>query len=172
LNEITLLTDKLKNQAISKRDVAKDMADQLNSFQSRIRDTTKRMLASVSELSMYQASALRLQQDKARCESLLEEATWKVEHGEAPTEEASKEWNRAERRANQYASEAMRVEEEMMLVHPSTLVKTTAEPRPTAYIPEEMAIPKPYGAAAPFKPSEAGSTMRHIKKPNPKPIEV
>ena len=172
LNEITLLTDKLKNQAISKRDVAKDMADQLNSFQSRIRDTTKRMLASVSELSMYQASALRLQQDKARCESLLEEATWKVEHGEAPTEEALKEWNRAERRANQFASDAMRVEEEMMLVHPSTLVKTTAEPRPTAYIPEEMAIPKPYGAAAPFKPSEAGSTMRHIKKPNPKPIEI
>ena len=172
LKEITSLTDKLRDQAISKRDISKSMADQLNSFQNRIRDTTKKMLASVSELSMYQATALRLQQDKARCEKLLDEAVWKVEHGEAPSEEALKEWNRIERRANQLASDAMRSEEEMMLVQPSTLLKTTAEPRPTAYIPEEMAIPKPYGALAPFKPSEVGATMRHIRMPNPKQIEI
>lgn len=172
LKEITSLTDKLRDQAISKRDISKSMADQLNSFQNRIRDTTKKMLASVSELSMYQATALRLQQDKARCEKLLEEASFRVEHGEAPSEEALKEWNRIERRSNQAATDAMRNEEEMMLVQPSNLLKTTAEPRPTAYIPEEMAIPKPYGNLAPFKPSEAGATMRHIKMPNPKQIEI
>ena len=51
---------------------------------------------------------------------------------------------------------------------------TTAEPRPNAYLPqgEELPIPKPYGRLAPFKPQEPGSTMRHIKKPNPKPIEI
>ena len=40
LKEITILTDKLRYQAISKREVAKDMAEQLNSFQTRVRDTT------------------------------------------------------------------------------------------------------------------------------------
>ena len=52
---------------------------------------------------------------------------------------------------------------------------TTAEARPTAYIPQnetELPIAKPYGRHAPFKPQEPGSTMRHIKKPNPKPIEI
>jgi hypothetical protein len=54
-------------------------------------------------------------------------------------------------------------------------VYTTAEPRPNAYIPDddsELPIPRPYGSHAPFKPSEAGSTMRHVRKPVPKPIEI
>ena len=52
---------------------------------------------------------------------------------------------------------------------------TTAEPRPNAYIPEddaELPIPRPYGAHAPYKPGEPGSTMRHIRKPTVKPIEI
>lgn len=54
-------------------------------------------------------------------------------------------------------------------------VTTTAEPRPNAYIPDddsELPIPRPYGKHAPFKPSEPGSTMRHTRKPIPKPIEI
>ena len=54
-------------------------------------------------------------------------------------------------------------------------VYTTAEPRPNAYIPDddsELPIPRPYGSHAPFKPTETGSTMRHIRKPVPKPIEI
>ena len=54
-------------------------------------------------------------------------------------------------------------------------VTTTAEPRPNAYIPDddaELPIPRPYGSNQPFKPSEPGSTMRHIRKPIPKPIEI
>jgi hypothetical protein len=50
--------------------------------------------------------------------------------------------------------------------------KTSAEPRPTAYIPDELGIPKPYGASAPFKPSEAGANLRHIKAPQPRSIEI
>ena len=43
---------------------------------------------------------------------------------------------------------------------------TTAEQRPTAYMPVGWAIPKPYGGLAPpFKPSEQGAGMRHIRKP-------
>ena len=52
---------------------------------------------------------------------------------------------------------------------------STAEPRPNAYIPydsHELPIPRPYGGHAPFKPSENGSNMRHIRKPVPKPIEL
>lgn len=54
-------------------------------------------------------------------------------------------------------------------------VYTTADQRPNAYIPEAestLPLPKPYGALAPFKPSEPGASMRHIKKPVIKPIEI
>jgi len=56
---------------------------------------------------------------------------------------------------------------------PATVTRTTAEPRPNAYIPDDaLGIPKPYGGAAPFKPSEAGAVMRHFHKPQIKPIEI
>ena len=54
-------------------------------------------------------------------------------------------------------------------------IMTSADPRPNAYVPDnetELPIPRPYGAHAPYKPSEAGSSMRHIRKPIPKPIEI
>ena len=52
---------------------------------------------------------------------------------------------------------------------------TLAEPRPNAYIPQsdtELLLPKPYGSQAPFKPSQPGATMRHIRKPVPKPTDI
>ena len=76
---------------------------------------------------------------------------------------------------------------------------TTAEPRPNAYLVNQNAynsntsegqsqhssnssqftnnqrslpVPKPYGNMAPFKPQQPGATMRHIKKPTPKPLEI
>ena len=54
-------------------------------------------------------------------------------------------------------------------------IYTTAKPRPNAYIPDddsELPIPRPYGSLAPFKPTEPGSTMRHVRKPVIKPIEM
>eukprot|EP01041_Mallomonas_annulata_P000698 gene698-1337_t len=172
LEEVVALTERLRGQALYRRDNAKSMAEQLNDLQTRIRDITKKMLCSVSELSMYQATALRLQQEKIRREKSLEEAKWRAEHGEAPSEDAIKEWNRSERRRVQAAATAIQRQEELAMDKPDLMFKTTAEPRPTAYIPDEIGIPKPYGMSAPFKPQEKGGNMRHIRPPQPKPIEI
>lgn len=53
-------------------------------------------------------------------------------------------------------------------------VYTTAELRPNAYIPTDdpLPVPKHYGVLAPFKPSEPGVNIRHIRKPKSKPIEI
>lgn len=68
---------------------------------------------------------------------------------------------------------ALKREEEMQLITPANMLKTSAEPRPTAYIPDELGIPRPYGNLAPFKPTELGSTMKqHIRNPVAKPIEI
>jgi hypothetical protein len=173
LEEVSNLTERLKKQAMNKRDSAKALATELNGLQGKIRDTTKVMLATVSELSMYQATALRLQQEKISREKVLEEARWKLDHGQPPTEDAIKTWNRNERKRLANIETAIRREEELQESSDGKLgVKTAAEPRPTAYIPDDMGIPKPYGASAPFKPTEAGATMRHIKMVTPKAIEI
>lgn len=55
---------------------------------------------------------------------------------------------------------------------PGLIIQSTAEPRPNAYIPEELGLPKPYGALAPFKPTIMGTNMRHIRKPVPQDVQL
>jgi uncharacterized coiled-coil protein SlyX len=175
LEEITSLTEKLRNQAVSKREAAKLLADELNELHGKIRDVTKKMLASVSELSMYQATALRLQQEKLTREKAIEEATWRIAHNEPPSEQAETMLLRSDRVAAMRQESATRKAMELPLSDGpggQFLLRTAAEPRPTAYIPDDIGIPKPYGNLAPFKPTEPGSTMRHIKPPQIKPIEI
>ena len=54
LEEVSSLTERLRAQALQRRESAKSLTDQLTELQGRIRDITKKMLAVVSELSMYQ----------------------------------------------------------------------------------------------------------------------
>jgi hypothetical protein len=56
-------------------------------------------------------------------------------------------------------------------------IRTMAEPRPNAYIPDslgliELPIPKPYGSQAPYRPQEVPSLLRHYKKPANKPVQL
>ena len=175
LEEITALNVKMNAQVSTKREVAKGLADQLNELQCRIRDTTKRMLATVSELSMYQANALRLQQEKADHEEHLEKAMRNLENGEPPNEDAVRDLYHIEKRRENAMEATQRRQEAQKAVSGKFALgtRTTAEPRPTAYVPDdELGIPKPYGKNAPFKPSDQGSTMRHIRAPIVADIEI
>ena len=175
LEEVTSLTTKLRSRANDGRAGTLDLARKVNEFQSKIRDATRRMMATVSELSMYQATAMKLQQHKRVAEAHLEEAKWRVAHGEAPTDEAARE---AQRLAIAAAEGGEGVPEAAGgaggMPAPHSIVRTTAEPRPNAYIPDAsgLGIPKPYGALAPFKPTQPGATMRHIRPPSPPKIFI
>ena len=59
-------------------------------------------------------------------------------------------------------------QEQQQLQQPAS----TAAPRPNAYIPDSLGIPKPYGGMAPFKPTEAGTTMRHMRRPQPREVVI
>jgi len=61
LEEISTLADRLRQQAAEGRSDTLELAKKVNDYQQRIRGTTRKMMATVSELSMYQASALKLQ---------------------------------------------------------------------------------------------------------------
>ncbi|OQR92543.1 MBO2, coiled coil flagellar protein [Achlya hypogyna] len=172
LEEVTNLSDKLRAQAADGRGDTLQLAKKVNTFQMKIKETTRKMMATVSELSMFQATAMKLQQEKHDHQLELDEAVWNFENGRAPNSKCEQEWYRMEaarlarddRRANNNGA--------AYVVAPSQVTRTTAEPRPNAYVPDELGIPKPYGSAAPFKPTLTGSTMRHIRPPQRRDIEI
>ena len=73
---------------------------QVNELQAKIKDITRKMMASVSELSMTQAEAVNLQQQVRTKEGELDQAYLRMEQGEAPSQEAARTWERMVRDEN------------------------------------------------------------------------
>merc|ERR1719446_163723 len=175
LEEVAALSDKLRQQAVDGRQGTMELSQKVNVFQARIKDVTRKMMSTVSELSMYQATAHKLQAERDdACERMMT-ARERLANGEPPTDTADAEFQKILEVENQKSVDrqlaTQRKQEEDIMN--SNFTRTTAEPRVNAYIPEdEHGLPKAYGVNAPFKPPVLGSTMRHIRKPNPKPIEL
>lgn len=60
LDEITNLSEKLRKQALEGRQSTLELSEKLNDFQARLKDITRKMMASISELSIFQANAIKL----------------------------------------------------------------------------------------------------------------
>lgn len=170
LEEVGSLSERLRVQAVEGRGETLDIARTVNEYQSRIKSVTRKLMACVSELSMYQATGMKLEQEREARAAELQEAHERLEQGEPPTDDAEREWSRMERKREARLQMVARAQEEARANFGD--VQTTAVPRPNAYLPEQIALPRPYGAMAPFKPTEPGSTMRHIVKPQPREIEI
>ncbi|KAJ3218441.1 hypothetical protein HDU67_005537 [Dinochytrium kinnereticum] len=189
LEEVSTLTERLKKQTMDGRNETHEVSSKLNELSKKIKGSTRAMMARVSELSMYQALAMSLYQEKCDKEALVEEAKERLIRGDAPTDSIEKEFFRLEklrqkrdkeimaareRQEREKAPNYIEVEDDFFLYNS---IRTTAEPRPNAYLPDssgvgELPIPRPYGAHAPFKPQEPGSQLRHFRQPKVKPIEI
>ena len=175
LEEISNLADRLRAQALTGRQGTLELAEKVNEFQSRIKKLTRKMMATVSELSMFQATALKLKQEKEKLEDLSESAQSRMTQYLPPTDDCEQEFAKMER------NRLMREEERKLRVERENeeksmngaITHSTAVPRHSSYIPDNgIGLPKPYGSLAPFVPSQLGSNMRHIRKPVSKPIEI
>merc|ERR1711896_106134 len=117
----------------------------------------------------YQATAHKLQAERDdACERMMM-ARERFQNGEPPTDTADAEFQKMlqveeQKSIDRQLATQRKQEEEIMN---SNFTRTTAEPRVNAYMKDEHGLPKAYGVNAPFKPTVLGSTMRHIRKPNP-----
>lgn len=66
----------------------------MNELQAQIKDRTRKMMAMVSELTMHQAEAMRLAQQKKDMEGDLHQCYLNLEKGEPPSLEMEREWLR------------------------------------------------------------------------------
>ena len=114
---------------------------------------------------------MKLTQENTFKDEQLQNMSRNLDEGLPPTEDIEHEWRRYEAEMDRRGTQAYQKQALQESV-PAQLTHTTAEPRPNAYIPDDIGIPKPYGALAPFKPTELGATMRHIRRPNPIDIEL
>merc|ERR1712151_1295595 len=88
LEEVTALSDKLRAQAMDGRQGTMELSQKVNVFQSRIKDVTRKMMATFSELSMHQATAHKLAKERDEaCERSMT-ARERFNAGQAPTDTA------------------------------------------------------------------------------------
>ncbi|XP_036978375.1 coiled-coil domain-containing protein 146 isoform X1 [Acanthopagrus latus] len=178
VDQVTRLSKPLSEQAENCRQDRLTLAKKLNEFRAHIMDTNQRLMAVSAELSMKQAAALSLQQEIREKEHQMDRCQQQLEQGLPPCPEMEEEWRRMlrdKKRRQRDKEERERRAEEAEWIQLPNGVYTTAEPRPNAYIPQSdgaLPLPKPYGAQAPFKPSQPGANMRHIRKPTLKPLEM
>jgi chromosome segregation ATPase len=175
LDEITNLSEKLRGQALEGRQSSLELSEKVNDFQVRLKELTRKMMATISELSMFQATSLKLQQEKDGLEHVVEEAVERIQQGLPPAPETEVEYQKMVRDKDRYQQEReIRIQRDAFEKSmPPFAVKTTAMPRVQQYVPVGgMGLPKPYGSNAPFRPSDVGTNIRHIKKPNPRDIEI
>lgn len=102
-----------------------------------------------------------LAQEREDLHCLLMNAKRRFASGEAPTDAIEAQWFQTLRHEKtiQKLSEEKR-EIQRILAEGK---KSFCEPRPNAYIPDDLGIPRPFGLGV-FKPTPAGATMRHIRK--------
>merc|ERR1719206_244750 len=201
LEEVDGLTLKLRLQAVEGHEITLLLAKKINSLQYTIKRVTRSMMATVSELSMYQATSLKLEHQKESLHTQIEQGQTLLSQRLAPFDEAEREWAHHEQRrlrqihqdqrstrpssnrglgvnhrdwtpSYDYTDDAKQKDASGERMVSSANSKTTAEPRPKAYVADDIGIPKPYGAHAPFKPTPLGSNLRHIKKPKQRQVII
>ncbi|XP_012890733.1 PREDICTED: coiled-coil domain-containing protein 146 [Dipodomys ordii] len=176
--QVSRLTDRLHNKTEACKQDTLILAKKMNGYQKRIKDTTKKMMALVAELSMKQALTIELQKEVREKEEFIFTCTSRIEKGLPLNKQIEREWLKVLRDEEMHLLSTTESSRELFETETRLLpsgVYTTAEQRPNAYIPNAEAIlplPKPYGSLAPFKPSEPGANMRHIRKPVIKQIEI
>ncbi|KAL4436789.1 hypothetical protein ABPG75_003928 [Micractinium tetrahymenae] len=157
LEELERLTEGLVEKARASHDPALGLAVQMNEARRQQQQLTRRMMATVSELSLHQALSLKSATDRDSIAAELAQAKKNMAAGRPPTAGADMEFDRQERdraaeaEVRAQAAELRRLKADGLL---GTL-RSTASPRPQAYIPEDLGVPKPFPAAfKPFKPSD------------------
>ena len=92
--EVSNLAEKLRTQALDGRKTTLEVAEKINEYKARTAELSRKMLATVSELSMFQSKSLKLQQEKEEKEMVLENGLQNLDKGMPPTDDCEAEWER------------------------------------------------------------------------------
>eukprot|EP01147_Barroeca_monosierra_P007120 gene7120-445_t len=151
---------RLEKRSVDATNVARTTAD----YKMRINQLTKKLMATVSELSMYQAQAVQLQKELEQKQDNLSIGKERLIQGLPPTPEIEEEWSRIARKLMQTWSGKSRPDSSFLEEDEGT---GQTRMRPNAYLPDaegSLPIPKPFGPHAPFQPTQPPTHLRHFRR--------
>ena len=97
LEEIEILTDRLKKQTVDGRHESNEITIRLNNLTKKIKEVTRSMMAKVSELSMHQALAMNLFQENTDKQDLVNSINQRLSQGDIPVELIERDLIRSEK---------------------------------------------------------------------------
>ena len=154
LKETSSQTEMLRRDHEERSGKSSSISRKLNDEHAKVRDLTRSMMALVSELSMYQATAIKLKDDKEIQLQMILKMKENLKSGQPPNEGARRDLMRLQNQKKSEISSDTNIHtntRSLQYLAPRKLyyqakyaLRTTAEPRPGAYIPEsDMSLPKP-----------------------------
>lgn len=156
----------------NQRAVPPETITRLGDVRSEFRSVTRKLMATVSEVSMEQATILKLKEVVEQLEDAVVDARARIERGEPPTDEAEHEWL-VEHQTELDTEMRKRIRREQMESQVPGAVPTRARQRFDSYLSVETGLPRPYGGAAPFAPPEpCPNVARYMRRPRPVEIEL
>ncbi|KAM8883922.1 coiled-coil domain-containing protein 146 isoform 2-T2 [Synchiropus picturatus] len=170
VEQVTRLTTPLAGQVEKCRQERLGLAQKLNELRSGLLSSSDRLMSVSAQLSMKQAALFSLQQEIREKEVQLDTCRCRLDRGLPPCPEVEEEWRKMlrdrRRRLRDKEEQQKRAQQNQWYQLPSG-ERTTAEPRPNAYIPqtEGLPLPRPYGALAPVKPWQPTAAPRHPPPP-------
>ncbi|CAK9196870.1 unnamed protein product [Sphagnum troendelagicum] len=176
--QVKMLVEDLTRKATLAQHKSIRVGKQMNFYLYQMNVVTRQITATISELSLVQAIAIRVKQQRERAQLNLDKAIIRLENGEPPTNDSEKAWNALLRqfammhKLNAICEALQHEKEEIPQSNRRPRPNTTAESRPNAYIAEHLGLPKSFGNNSPFRPLECGNTIRHFHKFQMKVIEV
>jgi len=167
--EAASLTNSLRRKTDHRRACTLSLTRKLVVVKSAMRNVTRVIHGVVAELSMYQATAARLNQQMKLARVQLTVANERITQGIAPDGDSRVFLGM---QIDEQAQGLAEIAADDVTSHRCLPTYTSAEPRPNAYVPDSagLGIAKPYGRFSPFKPSDPGSSMRHIRPPSTMPV--
>ena len=114
LEQVTRLIERLSGKIDLGKDDTLALAKKVNDLQNKIKDVTRKMMATLSELTIHQSDALQLQQEKNVKDAELQQCYARIEQGEPPTEEIERDWQRSSELEHKRKSER-RIREQVRL---------------------------------------------------------
>ena len=168
-DEINEIAEKLRKKALEDRGKNLKISKEINEYEIKLNDITRKNIASTSELSMFQAILTKLESTKREKEETYELLEKRFKNGLPPPKEwlsiyQSQKTVQSNRR--QYINNRMQeIRDKENIIIGQIPIRKGPEKRVEEYIDPKTGLPScVYGKYAPFNPYAEPNNMRHLRK--------
>ena len=167
-DEINEIAEKLRKKALEDRGKNLKISKEINEYEIKLNDITRKNIASTSELSMFQAILTKLENTKKEKEEYYAELEKRFNNGLPPPKEWLENYRSLkiveEGRKEYVRNRLQEVRDKENIIIGEIPLRRRPEKRVEEYVDPKTGLPScVYGKFAPFNPYEDPNNLRHLK---------